>query len=208
MITFGFKTPWSGAVRAAASLGLGVLAVAYPGDVIPLLVKIFAAVLFVYGCGMLVYAFLHKAEKSFSLWLSNSIIEIVVAVLVFVFATFISNIAVKLIGLVLLLSGIYQIIALLSAERVSRFGFWFFILPFVEAIGGGLLMFASQLFTNVVGLIVGIALIVSGLSELFSSIKIFRIQKKFADDNKTEEQDAQVKTVEDGGKGEEKSRKE
>ena len=208
MITFGYKTPWSGLARAAASLGLGVLAVAYPGDVIPLLVKIFAAVLFVYGCGMMIYAFAHRTEKSFSLWLSNSIIEMVVAVLVFVFAVFIANIAVKLMGLMLLISGIYQIIALMSAERVSRFGFWFFILPFIEAIGGGILMFASQLFTKGVGLIVGIALIVSGLSELFSSIKIFRIQKKFASDTKTEEQDAEVKTVEDGGKGEDKPCKE
>lgn len=40
MITFGYKTPWSGIVRALASLGLGILAVTYPGDVIPLLVKI------------------------------------------------------------------------------------------------------------------------------------------------------------------------
>ncbi len=201
MITFGYKTPWSGILRAAASLGLGILAVAYPGDVLPLLVKIFAIVLGVYGCGMLAYAFTHKGDKSFSLWLSNSIIEIVVAVLVFIFAGFIANIAVKLIGLLLLVSGVYQIIALISAERASRFGFWFFILPVVEAILGGILMFASQLFTSTVAVIVGVALIVSGLSELFSSIKVYRIQKKFASDTKTEEQDAEVKTVDEADKG-------
>lgn len=195
MITFGYKTPWSGVLRAAASLGLGILAVAYPGDVLPLLVKIFAIVLGVYGCGMLVYAFTHKGDKSFSLWLSNSIIEIVVAALVYIFAGFIANIAVKLIGLLLLVSGIYQIIALISAERASRFGFWFFILPVVEAILGGILMFASQLFTSTVAIIVGVALIVSGLSELFSSIKIFRVGKKVADTAKAEEQNADVKTV-------------
>ncbi len=198
MITFGYKTPWSGLIRSVVSLGLGVLAVAYPGNVIPLLVKIFAVVLMVYGCGMLVYAFVHKDEKSFSLWLSNSIIEIAVAVLVFVFAVFIANIAVKLIGLLLLCSGIYQIIALISAERASRFGVWFFVLPVVEAIAGGTLMFASQLFTSGVGIIVGIALIVSGLSELFSSIKVYRIQKMMADATKTEEQaDATVVTVDE-----------
>lgn len=198
MITFGYKTPWSGLIRSVVSLGLGVLAVAYPGNVIPLLVKIFAVVLMVYGCGMLVYAFVHKDEKSFSLWLSNSIIEIAVAVLVFVFSVFIANIAVKLIGLLLLCSGIYQIIALISAERASRFGVWFFVLPVVEAIAGGTLMFASQLFTSGVGIIVGIALIVSGLSELFSSIKVYRIQKMMADATKTEEQaGATVVTVDE-----------
>ena len=201
MITFGYKTPWSGILRAAASLGLGILAVAYPGDVLPLLVKIFSIVLGVYGFGMLAYAFTHREDKSFSLWLSNSIIEIVVAVLVFIFAGFIANIAVKLIGLLLLVSGVYQIIALISAERASRFGFWFFILPVVEAILGGILMFASQLFTSTVAVIVGVALIVSGLSELFSSIKVYRIQKKFASDTKTEEQDAEVKTVDEADKG-------
>lgn len=198
MITFGYKTPWSGIIRSVASLGLGILAVAYPGNVIPLLVQIFAAVLFVYGCGMMIYAFTHRQDRSFSLWLSNSIIEIVVAVLVFIFAGFIANIAVKLIGLLLLLSGIYQVIALISAERASRFGFWFFILPVVEAIGGGMLMFASQLFTSGVGIIVGVALIVSGLSELLSSATVYRIQKKLAETSKTEEeQEATIVTVDD-----------
>ena len=120
------------------------------------------------------------------------------AVLVFIFAGFIANIAVKLIGLLLLLSGIYQVIALISAERASRFGFWFFILPVVEAIGGGMLMFASQLFTSGVGIIVGVALIVSGLSELLSSAKVYRIQKKLAETSKTEEeQEATIVTVDD-----------
>ncbi len=59
-------------------------------------------------------------------------------------------------------------------------------------------MFASQLFTSGVGIIVGIALIVSGLSELFSSIKVYRIQKMMADAAKTEEQtDATVVTVDE-----------
>lgn len=59
-------------------------------------------------------------------------------------------------------------------------------------------MFASQLFTSGVGIIVGIALIVSGLSELFSSIKVYRIQKMMADTAKTEEQtDATVVTVDE-----------
>lgn len=195
MITFGYKTPWSGLIRSVASLGLGVLAVAWPGNVIPLLVKIFAVVLGVYGCGMLVYAFAHKGDKSFGLWLSNSIIEIVVAVLVYIFAGFIANIAVKLIGVLLLASGLYQIIALVSAERASRFGLWFFLLPVVEAIAGGTLMFASQLFTSGVGIIVGVALIVSGISELFSSLKVYRIQKQFQNDSATEDQNATVKDV-------------
>lgn len=198
MITFGYKTPWSGIVRALASLGLGILAVTYPGDVIPLLVKIFAVLLGLYGLGMLVFAFVNRDEKLFSLWLSNSLIEMVVAVLVFIFAGFIANIAVKLIGFLLLCSGIYQTIALISAERASRFGLWFFVLPVVETIAGGTLMFASQLFTSGVGIIVGIALIVSGLSELFSSIKVYRIQKMMADTAKTEEQtDATVVTVDE-----------
>lgn len=195
MITFGYKTPWSGIIRSAASLGLGILAVVFPGDVIPLLVKIFAVVLGVYGCGMLVYAFAHKGDKSFGLWLSNSIIEIVVAVLVFFFAGFIAKIATVLIGVLLLASGLYQIIALISAERASRFGLWFFLLPVVEAILGATLMFASQLFTETVGVIVGIALIVSGLSELSSSLKVYRIQKQFQSDSATEEQNATVKDV-------------
>ena len=163
MITFGYKTPWSGIVRALASLGLGILAVTYPGDVIPLLVKIFAVLLGLYGLGMLIFAFVNRDEKLFSLWLS-----------------------------------IYQTIALISAERASRFGLWFFVLPVVETIAGGTLMFASQLFTSGVGIIVGIALIISGLSELFSSIKVYRIQKMMADAAKTEEQtDATVVTVDE-----------
>lgn len=198
MITFGYKTPWSGIVRALASLGLGILAVTYPGDVIPLLVKIFAVLLGLYGLGMLIFAIVNKDEKLFSLWLSNSLIEIVVAVLVFIFAGFIARIAVVLIGFLLLVAGVYQLIALFSAMRVLRFSFWFFILPMIEAIGGGVLMFASQYFTAGVGLVVGIALIVSGFSELFSSIKVYRVAKKYTEDTKTEEQtDATVVTVDE-----------
>ncbi len=193
MITFGYKTPWSGLVRAFASLGLGILAVAYPGDVLPLIVEIFAIVLGVYGVGMVIWAITHHKEKSFSMWLSNGIIEIALSVLVFIFAGYIANIAVKLIGLVLLLAGIYQVIVLISAERVLRFGFWFFLLPVVEAGLGAVLMFASQLFTETVAVIVGVALVVSGISELVSSIKIMMIQKKVKKALQPEEQKAEVK---------------
>ena len=59
-------------------------------------------------------------------------------------------------------------------------------------------MFASQLFTSGVGIIVGVALIVSGLSELLSSAKVYRIQKKLAETSKTEEeQEATIVTVDD-----------
>ena len=197
MITFGYKNPWSGLVRAFASLGLGVLAVAYPGDVIPLIVEIFAIVLGLYGVGMLIFAFVTRKRGHFGMWLSNALIEIAVAVLVFMFSGYIAKIAVVLIGVLLLCAGIYQIVVLISAERVLRFGFWFFLLPLIEAGLGAVLMFASQLFTETVGIIVGVALVVSGLSELISSVKIMMIQKKIKNALQPEEQKAKVQDAEE-----------
>ena len=197
MITFGYRNPWSGLVRAFASLGLGILAVAYPGDVLPLLVEIFAIVLGLYGVGMLVYSFVNRKERHFGMYLSNALIEIAVAVLVFMFSGYIANIAVKLIGFLLVLAGIYQVIVLFSACRVIRFGFWFFLLPVVEVGLGLVLMFASQLFTETVAIIVGVALVVSGLSELISSVKIMMIQRKVKKALQPEDQKANVADAEE-----------
>ena len=171
MYTFGYSNRMGGPVRALIAMAIGVVMVIYNGQALGLVVKIIAALLLASGVVSLAVALKGKNEGSSKLMLFNSVVDVVIAFFLFVFSVQIGNLIIYLIGFVLLCFGIFQLIALVSANRVMRLGLWSFVLPGLVTLLGGFLLF-NPFALNIMTIIAGTALIFYGVVELMSSWKM------------------------------------
>lgn len=171
MYTFGYSNRMGGPVRALIAMAIGVVMVIYNGQALGLVVKIIAALLLASGVVSLAVALKRKNEGSSKLMLFNSVVDVVIAFFLFIFSVQIGNLIIYLIGFVLLCFGIFQLIALVSANRVMRLGLWSFVLPGLVTLLGGFLLF-NPFALNIMTIIAGTALIFYGVVELMSSWKM------------------------------------
>ena len=84
-----------------------------------------------------------------------------------------------LIGVALLIFGIFQIAAMISASAFVPVTAWSFLLPVICAGGGVLLLFDPFDAASTMTLVAGIAILIYGLSELFASWKMARAMKEY-----------------------------
>ena len=77
-----------------------------------------------------------------------------------------------LIGFALLGFGIFQLIALVSANKVMKVGVFGFVMPVLVLLAGAFLLARPAFIGTAIGTVAGIALIVYGVSELLSSWKM------------------------------------
>ena len=68
--------------------------------------------------------------------------------------------------------GFFQLLGLGSASRVVKLGLWSYVLPFLVLAAGIFLMTKPAFLGEAIGVVAGAALIVYGVSELFSSWKM------------------------------------
>jgi uncharacterized membrane protein HdeD (DUF308 family) len=101
----------------------------------------------------------------------NAIVDIIIGLVLFSFPGFVAKFIIYLIGFVLLGFGIMQILALISARRITGLGLGAFILPAVVTMVGGFLLF-NPFAESVMVMIAGSAIIVYAVSELLSSWKM------------------------------------
>jgi uncharacterized membrane protein HdeD (DUF308 family) len=119
----------------------------------------------------------------------NALINLLLAILMFVFASGIAKFVIYLIGFVLIAFGIVQIIAFLGARRVMPVSFGSFVLPIVVTLIGGFILF-NPFAESVMTTIAGSALILYGVSEFMSSWRMKKVRE--FEDTRVDEQDAQV----------------
>ncbi len=170
MITFGYKNKVSGPLRALIALAAGVMMVVMPGTALTLVVKIFAAFMLASGIVSLFVGVRDRKGGFLPLMTTNAVVDIIIAVLLFLYPEFVANFIIYLIGFALLIFGLFQLFALFSASRVMRLGFGVFVLPILVTLLGGYLLFnASAEFIVVVA---GVAIIIYAVSELLSSWKM------------------------------------
>ena len=156
MITFGFKNRFSGWIRAAIAVLIGCVMVIKPETSLIFLVKIIAAVMIASGLVTLAYGIANRREGGLTLLIFNTIVDIAIGVLLFIFPEVVASFVIILLGIVLLIFGIFQIAAMVSASAFVPLGFWSFILPVICA-GGG----------------------VYGVSELFATWKMSRAMREY-----------------------------
>ena len=172
MITFGYKNRFGGLLRALAALAVGIVMVVSKTDAMVLAVRIIAAFILASGIVSLVVGYRNRQNNQFPLMGVNGGLSILVALLVFLFPQFVAGLIVYLIGFVLVASGIVQLIALSSANRVMKVGFAAFIMPVLVLLAGAFLLARPTFLGTAVGTVAGAALIVYGVSELLSSWKM------------------------------------
>ena len=171
IFTFGYGNRISGPLRALIALAIGIMMVLRPDNALTTVVKVIAAFILASGIVSLIVGLKEKKNGSLPLMSFNAVVDVIIGLVLFSFPGFVAKFIIYLIGFVLLGFGIMQIIALVSAKRVTGFGMGAFILPIMVTLIGGFLLF-NPFAESVMVMIAGAAIIVYGASELFSSWKM------------------------------------
>ena len=172
MITFGYRKKLNGPLRAVVAIAIGIVMVASKTNALELAVRIIAAFLVASGVVSFIYGYVKRQDGAMSLMGFNAIVDIVLGVLIFLFPAVVANLILYIVGFALLGFGIFQIISLISANRVLGVGAGAFILPAIVVIAGGFLLARPSFVGEAIGIFAGAALIVFGASELLSSWKM------------------------------------
>ena len=172
MITFGYKNKFSGFLRAVAAIAIGLIMVISRTDAMVLVVRIVAAFLLASGIVSFLVGYRDRQNGQRPLMGVNGAVDILVASLIFIFPQFVAGLIVYLIGFALLGFGIFQLIALVSANKVMKVGVFGFVMPVLVLLAGAFLLARPAFIGTAIGTVAGIALIVYGLSELMSSWKM------------------------------------
>lgn len=172
MITFGYKSRFNGPIRALTALVVGIVMVVSKTNALNLAVQIIAAFLAASGIVSLAVGYKNRANGTFPLMTVNTVVDILIALVLFMFPGFFANLLVYLIAIALLFFAIFQLIALASASRVMVMGVLAFIFPILVLLSGLFLLSNPDFIGSAIGIVAGVALIIYGVSELFSSWKM------------------------------------
>ncbi len=179
MITFGYKNRFNGPIRALVALAIGIVMVVSRADAMVLAVRIIAAFLLASGLVSMAVAYKHKSEGAMPLMGFNAVVDVLLALLIFIWPEFVASLIMYLIGFVLIGFGIFQLIALISANRVMPVGPLAFVLPSLVLAGGAILILNPGFIGSAIGIVAGVALILYGLSELLSSWKMKKAMDEY-----------------------------
>lgn len=200
MFSFGYTNRFNGPFRALIALVIGVVMIVYNEQAMDLVVKIIAAFLLASGFVSLAVGLRKKNESSSKLMTFNAVVDVVIAALLFLFSGSVANLIIYLIGFVVLGFGIFQLIALISANRVSKVGVMALVMPVLVIGAGAFLLFNPEFIKSSISLFAGIALLIYGVSELLSSWKMKKAIDEYeitrnSQAKQTEEPAVQVKDV-------------
>lgn len=173
MITFGYKGRFSGITRAVIALIFGAV-MFFTGNSVTIIVQILAAFILASGVVSLIVGLKKENQSQRPLIMTNSGLNIIISVLMFLFAESLGGLIVGIIGIILILFGLFQLVVLFSANRVMAVGAVGFIMPVVVLACGALLLFKPKFVDDILGYVVGASLMIYGISELISSWKMRR----------------------------------
>jgi len=193
MITFGYKNKFTGPLRALTAIAIGVVMVVSRTNALELAVQIIAAFLFASGIVSLIVGYRQRKNGTMGLMGFNGAVDIVLGLLLFLFPGFVAGLLIYLIAFVLICFGFFQLLGLGSASRVVKLGLWSYVLPFLVLAAGIFLMTKPAFLGEAIGVVAGAALIVYGVSELFSSWKM----RKAIDEYEIRQTGAQSTSVQD-----------
>lgn len=193
MITFGYKNKFNGPLRALTAIAIGIVMVISRTNALELAVQIIAAFLFASGIVSLIVGYRQGKNGTMGLMGFNGVVDIILGLLLFFFPGFVAGLLIYLIAFVLICFGFFQLLGLGSASRVVKLGLWSYVLPFLVLAAGIFLMTKPSFLGEAIGVVAGAALIVYGVSELFSSWKM----RKAIDEYEIRQTNTQGQAVQD-----------
>ena len=152
MITFGYNNKFSSILRSLAAIAIGLVMVCAT-DATTTVVKIIAAFLFAAGIVSFAYGFANRKSGTFGLMTVNAVVDIVIGLILFLWPGFVAGVIVAIIGIVILVFGVIQILAL--AGTMSLLG------------SGGL------------NILAGVFLIYYGITDLISMRRVSKAKKEY-----------------------------
>lgn len=178
MFTFGYKTTLSSILRSLASIGIGLVMI-FDNEASETVVKVVAAFLFASGLVSLVYGLIrNKKEGLLPLMAVNAVVDILIGVLLFLNPGWVAGFIITLIGIVLILFGGLQLLALAGTMSLLGTGFSTLILSVCAVVGGAFLLF-SPFGERIMGICAGSFLVLYGVSELISSWRIRKAKEAY-----------------------------
>lgn len=170
MIVFGYgkENKVIGLLKAVLAIALGVYLIITKANAMELVVQIIAGVIL----GANVVAFLISLKFPAMQMSSGSFMSILIALLLFSFSDPISAILRYIIGGFLFIAGGSQMFALMNDRSAYGMRTLSFVMPVLMLLGGCLLFSEELIGNDIMGLMVGVAIIMYGISKL---VTIFRL---------------------------------
>ena len=141
-------------------------------------VRVIAALLFAAGVISLVYSIVNHKNKMMGLLSIPAIVDVVIGLLLFFYPEPVTCLIVYLIGILLVVFGVIQLIALSSIMSILGAGFFSLMLSILVIIGGVVLLF-NPFTMKVMSIIGGCFLIIYGVQELRSAWKMDKAMKTY-----------------------------
>ena len=171
MITFGYKSKSGGFIRGAAALALGAVML-FTGNAVDLIVYIIATFILLSGLLSLWAGLKRDGASQRPLVIINSGFNVVIAMLMYIFANELGNFVISIIGFLMLIFGFVQLIVIGSVSRGGLMSKGFFAMPIVVLACGILLLVKPDFIGRFIGVVLGVSFILFGVSELISSWKL------------------------------------
>lgn len=177
MITFGYNNKFSSILRSLAAIAIGLVMVCAT-DATTTVVQIIAAFLFAAGIVSFAYGFANRKSGTFGLMTVNAVVDIVIGLILFLWPGFVAGVIVAIIGIVILVFGVIQILALAGTMSLLGSG-GLNILLAVLAVAGGFVLIFNPFSERVMSILAGVFLIYYGITDLISMRRVSKAKKEY-----------------------------
>lgn len=175
MITFGYNNKFSSILRSLAAIAIGLVMVCAT-DATTTVVQIIAAFLFAAGIVSFAYGFANRKSGTFGLMTVNAVVDIVIGLILFLWPPFVAGVIVAIIGIVILVFGVIQILALAGTMSLLGSGGLNILLAFL-AVAGGIVLIFNPFSERVMSILAGVFLIYYGITDLISMRRVSKAKK-------------------------------
>lgn len=177
MITFGYNNKFSSILRSLAAIAIGLVMVCAT-DATTTVVQIIAAFLFAAGIVSFAYGFANRKSGTFGLMTVNAVVDIVIGLILFLWPGFVAGVIVAIIGIVILVFGVIQILALAGTMSLLGSG-GLNILLAILAVAGGIVLIFNPFSERVMSILAGVFLIYYGITDLISMRRVSKAKKEY-----------------------------
>ena len=143
-----------------------------------MLFRSIAAFLFAAGIVSFAYGFANRKSGTFGLMTVNAVVDIVIGLILFLWPGFVAGVIVAIIGIVILVFGVIQILALAGTMSLLGSGGLNILLAVLAVVGGIVLIF-NPFSERVMSILAGVFLIYYGITDLISMRRVSKAKKEY-----------------------------
>ena len=173
-------SPSYGYVRSIAGIVLGVAMLIWPDVAQKTIVQVIGCFMIAVGTISFILSFKKSKEKEkqpVDILGINGIFDVILGVILVLVPDVFVVFLMFILGLLLCVLGVGHIISLCVAKKISTVSYLYFILPILTTVCGIILIFKPFEATTTLFIVFGAALVIYGVSELFSTIKLSKVNK-------------------------------